>query len=211
MKCLKVYITLGALIASANAFAQTSSTKTTVKTITQTETTVTNTDTTVKVTEKLVKPAPPVPLAAPTIMKYLVNSYPEYTLLVKAINAIEMNATFEANGPVTVFAPRNRAFREMRTWTINKLMKPEMRDSLKGMLTYMVVAGNWNTADLIQKIKEGGGSYSLPTIGGVGNLNFVLNGETVFVKDNRGNQFPLGAPVVTGTGMVYPVDKLLLQ
>jgi hypothetical protein len=45
----------------------------------------------------------------------------------------------------------------------------------------------------------------------MGNLNFVLNGETVFVKDNKGTQFPLGKPVITGSGMVYPVDKLLLQ
>jgi uncharacterized surface protein with fasciclin (FAS1) repeats len=209
MKHLKICAMVLALLQTSNiVVAQTSSTKTTVKTITQTETTVTDADTTIKVTEKYVRPA--LPAAAPSIMKYLVNAYPEYTLLVKAINAIEMNATFEAKGPVTLFAPRNRAFSNIRTSSINKILKPEMSDSLKGILTYMVVAGSWNTADLMQKIKEGGGNYSLPTIGGTGNLNFVLNGDTVFIKDNRGNQVPLGTPITTGSGMIYPVDKLLL-
>ncbi|KAA5535039.1 hypothetical protein F0919_10610 [Taibaiella lutea] len=209
MKHLKICAMIFALLQTTNiVIAQTSSTKTTVKTITQTETTITDADTTVKVTEKYVRPA--VPVVAPSIMKYLVNAYPEYTVLVKAINAIEMNATFEANGPVTVFAPRNRAFSNIRTSNINKMLKPEMRDSLKGILTYMIVAGNWKTEDLTQKIKEGGGSYSLPTVGGTGNLNFVLNGDVVFIKDNRGNQFALGKPVTTGTGIIYPVDKLLL-
>jgi len=209
MKQLKVYVLLLALVPSIGTWAQSSSKKKViVKSVTQIDTIITTTDTTVSVSEKLVRPA--VVKAAPSILKYFVNAYPEYTVLVKAINAVELNTTFESNSPVTVFAPMNRSFNNVRTADINTILKPEMRDSLKGMLTYIVVSGEWRLENLIQKIKEGGGSYSLPTIGGTGNLSFVLNGETVFVKDNRGTQVPLGAPVVTGSGLVYPVDKLLL-
>lgn len=208
MKQLKVYVLLLSLVPSVSVMAQSSQKKIMVKRITQVDTVIVNADTTVSVTEKLVRPD--VQKAAPSVLKYFVNAYPEYTVLVKAINAVELNTTFESGSPVTVFAPLNRSFNNVRTADINNILKPEMRDSLKGMLTYIVVSGEWRLEDLIQKIKEGGGSYSLPTVGGTGKLTFVLSGATVFVKDNRGTEIALGAPVVTGSGLVYPVDKLLL-
>lgn len=213
MKRKQILALIIALVVGFNVTAQTkkkkTSTKKNIKTTTQTTTTVTTTVTdSPVVTEVKVQPAIKPP--APSIMKYLVNSYPEYTVLVKAINATELNSTFEAAGPVTVFAPVNKTFNNASASTMRDIMEPQMRDSLKGILTYIIVAGNWRKEDLIQKIKEGGGSYSLPTIGGMGNLSFVLNGETVSVKDNRGNQIPLGTPVMTNSGMVYAIDRLLL-
>lgn len=202
-----------ALALGFNVTAQTKKQKTStsknIKTTTQTTTTVTTTVTdSPTVSEVKVQPAIKPP--APSIMKYLVNSYPEYTILVKAINAAELNSTFESAGPVTVFAPVNKTFNNASASDMSSILEPQMRDSLKGMLTYIIVAGNWRKEDLIQKIKESGGSYSLPTVGGMGNISFVLNGETVSVKDNRGNQVPLGNPVMTNSGIVYAIDKMLL-
>lgn len=155
-------------------------------------------------------PMPPAPPPPPTMMKYFVDSYPEFSILVKGINATELNETFESGNPITVFAPVNRTFDNLPAGTIKNILQPEMRDSLKGVLTYMVIAGNWSLDQLQQKIKEGGGSFSIPTVGGIGKLNFVLDGSAVRVKDNRGTQMQLSAPIITKSGMVYVVDKLLL-
>jgi len=162
--------------------------------------------------DSVVAPAMPLPPPPPppTAMQYFVSSYPEFTVLVKAINATELNSTFETSGPVTVFAPVNRTFDNLPAGVIKDILQPQMRDSLKGVLTYMVIAGSWSLADLQQKIKEGGGTYSIPTIGGSGSLNFLLDGAAVRVKDSRGNQMQLSAPVVTRNGLVYIVDRLLL-
>jgi uncharacterized surface protein with fasciclin (FAS1) repeats len=154
-------------------------------------------------------PAPPPP-PPPTMMKYFVDSYPEFSILVKGINATQLNETFESGNPITVFAPVNRTFDNLPAGTIRDILQPQMRDSLKGVLTYMVIAGNWSLEQLQQKIKEGGGSFSVPTIGGMGKLSFVLDGSAVRVKDNRGTQMQLSAPVITKSGMVYVVDRLLL-
>jgi uncharacterized surface protein with fasciclin (FAS1) repeats len=156
-------------------------------------------------------PAPALPPQPPMVMmKYFVNAYPEYTTFVKAINAVELNSTFEDPGPVTVFAPVNRTFDNLPPGTIRNILKPEMRDSLKGIITYMVLAGKWRVSDLQQKIKEGGGSATLPTVGSMGMLTFTMNGNSVWIKDKRGTQIELGVPVIMQNGIVYPVDRLLL-
>lgn len=146
----------------------------------------------------------------PTIMNFLVESYPQFTTLVKAVNTARLELTFENPGPVTVFAPSNKAFEIMPAGTVDNWLKPEMSDSLKKVLTYHVITGSWNQADLLQKIKEGGGTLSIPTIGEGGKLTFTLEAGRVAVKDNHGFTTVLGTPVQRYNGLVYVIDKLLL-
>ncbi len=203
MRHLKIYTLLFVLFVGLSASAQSSKSKKSSKAKSTKTVAVADTATPAP-------PPPPPPPPPPTMMKYFVNAYPEFTVLVKSINATQLNAVFEGNDAVTVFAPVNRTFQNVRAGAIKNILKPEMVDSLKGILTYMVVAGNWSTEDLTNKIKEGGGSYSLPTVGGTGKLNFFLDGTAVWVKDNRGTAIQLGVPVVNKNGTVYKVDKLLL-
>ncbi|WP_118951811.1 fasciclin domain-containing protein [Taibaiella helva] len=147
----------------------------------------------------------------PTIMKYLVDMSPEYATMVKTINAARLTETFEGPGPMTVFAPRNRAFDILPAGTVDNWLKPEMMDSLQKVLTYHTVAGNWPLSDLQQKIKEAGGEFFLPTIGAPGKLSFVMENGKVMVKDQRGFKTILETPVAEQNGLVYSLDKLLLR
>ncbi|WP_118973006.1 fasciclin domain-containing protein [Taibaiella koreensis] len=147
----------------------------------------------------------------PTIMKYLVDMSPEYATLVKAINAARLAETMEGPGPMTLFAPANRAFAILPAGTVDNWLKPEMMDSLQKVLSYHVVAGNWPLTDLQQKIKEAGGEFFMPTIGPPGKLSFVIESGKVMVKDQHGFKSMLATPVAEQNGLVYNVDKVLLR
>lgn len=148
----------------------------------------------------------------PTIMKYLVGAAPEFSTLVKSLNAAKLDATLQTAGPVTFFAPRNAAFGILPQGTVDNWLKPEMIDSLQSVLTYHVVAGNWPLSDLKQKIAEAGGEFFLPTLGGnAGKISFILENGQVSVKDGHGFKTPLGLPVALPNGLVYPMNKLLLR
>lgn len=147
---------------------------------------------------------------SPTIMKFLVDASPEYTTMVKLINAARLTETLESPGPVTMFAPVNKAFDVFAAGTVENWQKPEMIDSVKRMLTYHVIAGNWTINDLEQQIKAAGGEFEVPTIG-AGKLFFVKEHGSVMVKDQRGFKTALGVPVVQPNGTVYRMDKILLR
>ncbi len=144
-------------------------------------------------------------------MKYLVDASPEYATMVKAINTARLTETFEGPGPVTMFAPLNKAFDVLPAGTVDKWLQPEMIDELQKILTYHVIAGNWPIKDLEQKIKEAGGEFQVPTIGEPGKLSFVMENGKVMVKDQQGFKTALGMPVTEQNGMVYHIDKILLR
>jgi len=78
----------------------------------------------------------------------------DHTTLVKAIKAAGLEQTLEGAGPITIFAPTNKAFSEMPEGLLDKLMKPENKEELKKVLLYNMLAGKWSTADLRKKIQE---------------------------------------------------------
>jgi uncharacterized surface protein with fasciclin (FAS1) repeats len=147
---------------------------------------------------------------SPSILKYLVTAAPEYSIMVKAINAARLEKTFEGPGPITVFAPPDKAFDVLPAGSVDLLLKPEMIDSLQKIITNHVIAGSWTVSELEQKIRESGGEFFIPTIGEAGKLSFMLENNKVMVKDVHGFKTVLGIPSKQPNGLVYSLDKLLL-
>ena len=86
------------------------------------------------------------------IVENAVNSK-DHTTLVAAVKAADLVETLQGEGPFTVFAPVNKAFDMLPAGTVDGLLKPESKEALTGVLTYHVVAGKLNAADLAAKIK----------------------------------------------------------
>src|ERR1700743_2915097 len=99
------------------------------------------------------------------IVENAVNSK-DHTTLVAAVKAAGLVETLEGDGPFTVFAPTNEAFDKLPKGTVESLLKPENKAMLTKILTYHVVAGKWSSADLMDKIKMGGGKAELKTVEG---------------------------------------------
>src|SRR5688572_25825613 len=73
------------------------------------------------------------------IVENAVNSA-DHTTLVAAVKAAGLVETLQSKGPFTVFAPTNAAFNLLPSGTVDKLVMPENKAMLTGILTYHVVS-----------------------------------------------------------------------
>jgi uncharacterized surface protein with fasciclin (FAS1) repeats len=79
-----------------------------------------------------------------TIVANALNSA-DHTTLVAAVKAAGLVDTLNGPGPFTVFAPTNAAFAMLPAGTVDNLVKPENKPMLTKILTYHVVAGNYDS------------------------------------------------------------------
>ena len=144
-----------------------------------------------------------------TIVANAVNSA-DHTTLVAAVKAAGLVDTLNGPGPLTVFAPVNSAFQALPAGTVDTLLKPENRDTLKKILTYHVVPGRLNASDLVRQIGAGGGRAMLKTASG-GTLIASMSGSNVIITDDGGGSAKVTiADVNQSNGVIHVIDKVLL-
>src|SRR5688572_30391183 len=73
----------------------------------------------------------------------------QFTTLAAALEAAGLVETLKGTGPFTVVAPTDDAFAKLPPGTVETLLKPENKDSLVGVLTYHVVAGNVPASEVV--------------------------------------------------------------
>jgi uncharacterized surface protein with fasciclin (FAS1) repeats len=134
----------------------------------------------------------------------------DHTTLVAAVKAAGLVPTLKSKGPFTVFAPTNAAFDKLPAGTVDMLVKPENKDMLTKILTYHVVAGKYDSKKLMSLIKKGGGTASLKTVSG-GTLMAMMNGQSIVLKDEKGNTSNITiADVNQSNGVIHVVDTVLM-
>jgi uncharacterized surface protein with fasciclin (FAS1) repeats len=143
------------------------------------------------------------------IVDNAVNSK-DHTTLVAAVKAAGLVETLKSAGPFTVFAPTNEAFNKLPEGTVPTLLKPENKGTLTKVLTYHVVAGRISAADLVAKIKAGGGKAELKTVSG-GTLTAMLDGKKVYLVDEKGGKsWVTIADVFQKNGVIHVVNTVLM-
>lgn len=145
-----------------------------------------------------------------TIVANAVNSA-DHTTLVAAVKAAGLVDTLNSKGPFTVFAPTNEAFGMLPAGTVESLVKPENKATLTKILTYHVVAGDYDTTKLRSMILAGHGTAQLTTVAG-GKLWLMMNGSAnISVKDEKGDIADITiADVNQSNGVIQVVDRVLL-
>ena len=134
----------------------------------------------------------------------------DHTTLVAAVKAAGLVETLQSAGPFTAFAPTNGAFNKLPKGTVETLLKPENKANLNTILTYHVVAGKINSADLIKLILKNGGTYKAKTLQG-GNLTFIMSGKNIIVKDEKGGMSKITIrDVKQSNGVIHVIDTVLL-
>jgi uncharacterized surface protein with fasciclin (FAS1) repeats len=63
----------------------------------------------------------------------------QFATLLAAVDAAGLTSTLRGDGPFTLFAPTDEAFRRLPSGTVEELLKPENRDRLRAILLYHVV------------------------------------------------------------------------
>jgi uncharacterized surface protein with fasciclin (FAS1) repeats len=143
------------------------------------------------------------------IVENAVNSK-DHTTLVAAVKAAGLVETLQSAGPFTVFAPVNKAFDMLPAGTVETLLKPENKAALTGVLTYHVIAGKFNAADVAKLIKAGGGKAVVKTVAG-GSLTFMMKGKKLMIKDENGGIATVTIKDVNqSNGVIHVIDKVLL-
>lgn len=144
------------------------------------------------------------------IVENAVNSA-DHTTLVAAVKAAGLVETLQGAGPFTVFAPVNNAFEDLPEGTVETLLKPENQKTLTTVLTYHVVAGNYDYDAIAAAIKKGKGKATLKTVSG-GTLTAMMNGAcNIAVADESGNVANISTYDVTqSNGVIHVVDQVLL-
>ncbi len=138
-----------------------------------------------------------IPVESNTVVDIAIGS-PDHTTLVAAVTAAGLVDVLSGDGPFTVFAPTNAAFASLPAGTLDNLLLPENKETLAGILTYHVVAGNVMAADLSD-----------------GQMVTTVNGQQLTVTIVDGNVMINGAKVtaadLVGTnGVVHVIDGVVL-
>jgi uncharacterized surface protein with fasciclin (FAS1) repeats len=121
-----------------------------------------------------------------------------FNTLVAAVQAADLVATLQGDGPFTVFAPTDEAFAALPAGTVESLLaNPE---ALRAVLTYHVVAGRVTSSDLVAA-----GGANPATVNGQ-NLNIVVGSGGVTVNSASVVQ----ADVMARNGVIHVINRVLL-
>ena len=148
-------------------------------------------------------------IAQKTVVDVAVGS-PAHTTLVAAVKAGGLVETLQGAGPFTVFAPTNDAFSKLPAGTVESLLKPEAKSTLVKILTYHVVAGNFEAGAVVKAIEAGNGSAKLKTVSG-GTLTASLkDGKIILTDENGKTSTVVAADLKSGNGVVHVIDAVVL-
>jgi uncharacterized surface protein with fasciclin (FAS1) repeats len=134
----------------------------------------------------------------------------DFSTLVAAVKAAGLVETLNSAGPFTVFAPTNAAFDKLPKGTVEGLLEPDAKDQLVAVLTYHVVAGEFNAAAVVEAIKKNKGKFVIKTVQG-GTLTASLKGKNVILTDGAGNTSTVViADVKASNGIIHAIDSVVL-
>lgn len=126
-----------------------------------------------------------------------------FKTLVAAVKAAGLVDTLKGDGPFTVFAPSDAAFKKLekaRPGILATLLKPENKARLSAILTYHVVSGKIMAADVL-KLKNG---TTVKTVNGksfaVGNKHGVKVDNAKVIKTD----------IECSNGVIHVIDTVLI-
>jgi uncharacterized surface protein with fasciclin (FAS1) repeats len=121
-----------------------------------------------------------------------------FQTLAAALQAAGLVDALKGEGPFTVFAPTDEAFARLPKGTVEELLKPENKDKLVSILSYHVVPGELDAAQVI-KLKQA------KALSGE-SLSIRVEKEEVRIQDAKVTQ----ADIVCGNGIIHVIDTVLL-
>ena len=134
----------------------------------------------------------------------------DFSTLVAAVGAAGLVETLSGEGPFTVFAPTNAAFEKLPAGTVEFLLEPESKDKLTAVLTYHVVAGKFEAAQVVEAINNNNGKFEVATVQG-GKITLSLaDGNVVLTDANGGKSTVVIADVAASNGVIHAIDTVVM-
>lgn len=126
---------------------------------------------------------------------------PDHKTLVKLVKAAGLVEALQGPGPLTVFAPTDKAFAKLPQSTLDALSKPENKEKLKAILLYHVVNGKVTAKDVMAMKSP----TSVETLNGA-KIKITHDKTTVRVNNARVTK----ADLMASNGVIHVIDTVLL-
>jgi len=160
-----------------------------------TDTTVADTTAATTAPAATMAPGASDPMATGDIVA-VASSNPDFSTLVKAVEAAGLVETLQGPGPFTVFAPTNEAFAALPAGVLDALLLPANKDALVKVLTYHVLPQQVMAADVT--------AGDVPTV----------EGQTIAVTTDGGvkvNGVPvIATDVAASNGVIHVIGSVLV-
>jgi uncharacterized surface protein with fasciclin (FAS1) repeats len=121
-----------------------------------------------------------------------------FKTLVAAVQAAGLVDTLKGQGPLTVFAPTDEAFKKLPAGTVENLLKPENKDKLIAILTYHVVPARVTASEVV-------------------NLDSAktVNGRALRISTQEGkvmvdNAHVTATDIMASNGVIHVIDAVIL-
>lgn len=121
-----------------------------------------------------------------------------FKTLVTAVKAAGLVDTLKGEGPFTVFAPTDEAFKKFWPETLKNLLKPENKDKLQMLLTYHVISGK-------VKAKKAKKLETAEPVSG-GSLKLSVKGKDLFINSAK----VVKADIKASNGIIHVIDSVLI-
>lgn len=121
-----------------------------------------------------------------------------FSTLVAAVKAADLVDALSGDGPLTVFAPTNKAFAKIPEETLTSLLLPENQDQLAKILQYHVVEANAHSSGLT--------SGDVPTLAGDDVAIDVSADGSVKVNDAN----VVTPDIIASNGIIHVIDTVLM-
>ena len=134
---------------------------------------------------------------------------PDYTTLVSVVKASGLADTLKTDGPFTVFAPSNDAFKKLPQGTIDTTSTAG-KTKLAEIVKYHVVPGNLTSRDLALAISRGKGKAILTSVSGEP-LTISINAEkNLQITDEKGAvALVTKFDVAQSNGVIHAINTVL--
>jgi uncharacterized surface protein with fasciclin (FAS1) repeats len=119
-----------------------------------------------------------------------------FSTLLTAIKTAGLEETLNGNGPFTVFAPNDEAFKKIPAETMQAVLKDKTK--LTSILTYHVVAGKLMAKDIANET-------STKTVQGT-ELAITKKGADIMVNDAK----VMKADIECSNGVIHIIDTVLM-
>ena len=120
----------------------------------------------------------------------------KFNTLAKVLTETGLVEALQGEGPFTVFAPTDEAFKNLPDGALEGLLKD--KEALKNVLLYHVVSGKVSSKEVVDLNKA-------TTLNG-SDLNIKTNNGKVMINDAD----VIGADVMASNGIIHVIDKVLL-
>lgn len=121
-----------------------------------------------------------------------------FSTLVAAVKAADLVSVLKSDGPFTVFAPTNEAFKALPKGTVENLLKPENKAKLVAVLKHHVIPGDVRSSAIKGK------KLTVKTVGGTSLKVNATKGVRV------GGAKVTQADLEASNGVIHVINKVLL-